>query len=153
MCVNELSGNVEKSSLWCFFCLFVFWTFNYLFLTARGFCCCTWVSLVLVSWDYSSRCSGFSCWGAEALGHGLSSCGALHGERNILRKDSYIEYESLWKTYPVGNWIKLSRLQKRQRTVYSQNRGPLKISSREQISSDLYVGKICVLAIWSDLEE
>lgn len=38
-----------------------FFFFNYLFLTARGFCCCTWVSLVLVSRDYSSRCSGFSC--------------------------------------------------------------------------------------------
>ena len=78
--------HVQKDSrLVCFcFVLFFFKIYSFvLFLVVLGLCCCTAFSLVVVSGGYSlvfgaqaSHCSGFSCWGARALGHeGFSSCG------------------------------------------------------------------------------
>ena len=43
---------------------------NYLFLAALGLCCCSGCGV------RASHFGGFSCFGAQALEHGLSSCGA-----------------------------------------------------------------------------
>ena len=55
----------------------------YLFLAMLGLHCCTGFSLVVESWGDSSlgaqtsHCSGFSCSGAQVLGHeGFGSCNA-----------------------------------------------------------------------------
>ena len=59
---------------------FFFFFFN--LLAVLGLCCCTWVFSSFGEWGLlsscsvqSSYCGGFSCCKAQALEHGLSSCG------------------------------------------------------------------------------
>lgn len=70
----------------------------------------------------------------------------------------FVECQSLgdWrKIWPLGSWLKVSRVQKTQRTIYPKSsREPLNdFQSREGKSSDVYVRKIGVSAIWNGFEE
>ena len=65
-----------------FFLSFFFFKFIYLFLAALGLHCCSWAfpsyskwGLLSICSTWTFHCSGFSCYGARALGHpGYSSC-------------------------------------------------------------------------------
>ena len=93
-----LCNKVDKVLPSLFFILNKFiYLFIYLFLAALGLCCYTWafwlrgVGATLRCGARASRCGGFSCCGARALGtqasvvvaRGLSSCGSQAPERRL----------------------------------------------------------------------
>ena len=80
------------------------------YLTVLALCCCVGLSQGSESWgsvmalpscrSWASRCSGFSCCGAQALKHRLSSCGTQvpwYVESSRIRDRTRVSY--------IGNWI------------------------------------------------